>query len=146
MSSTEAATTPSARAVSAEQKRLVQETLALIEPSADHFVQSFYSRLFAVDAKLKPLFKGDIKEQGRKLMGMIRLTVLSLDRLEALMPNLKLLGNAHRLIGVNKRDFDTFEEALIWALEESLKKKFTPEVKDAWSAVYEVLAAIIKGE
>jgi hypothetical protein len=30
----------------------------------------FYDRLFALDASLKPLFRGDMQEQGRKVMTM----------------------------------------------------------------------------
>ena len=146
MSSTEAAAPQPTRALSGNQKRLVQETFALIEPDADRFAVFFYAQLFALDPELRRLFKNDIREQGRKLTGMIRATMRSLDSLEAVLPNLKLLASSHRLIGVTERDFDTFGEALLWALEQNLKNKFTPEVRDAWSAVYEVLAAIVKDE
>ena len=146
MPSLEAAQTASLPALTPEQKHLVQESLAAIEANADHIVQSFYARLFELNPKAKALFKGDLKEQGRKLIGMIRTTIGSLDRLEAIAPNLKLLGNAHRLIGVSDRDYEPFKEALLSTLAQNLKSAFTPKVRDAWSAVFEVFASIMIGK
>ena len=146
MSSSDAAPAlPQPPELTANQKRLVRETLFYIESHADQLAETFYARLFKLDPKLRPLFKGDITEQGRKLIGMIRTTIRSLDRMDEVKPNLQLLGTSHRLIGVMDRDFDTFGEALLWALEQGLKNKFTADVKEAWQAVYAVLAAIVKG-
>jgi hypothetical protein len=49
-----------------QQKVLVQTTFARIAPSADEAAAMFYERLFELDSTLRPLFKGDLREQGRK--------------------------------------------------------------------------------
>ena len=49
-----------------EQKRLVQESFALVAPIADKAGELFYARLFQLDPKLRFLFRVDIREQGRK--------------------------------------------------------------------------------
>lgn len=130
--------------VTPEQKRLVRESFALVEPIADQAAALFYGRLFEIDPALKPLFKGDIKEQGRKLMATIKIAVGSLDRLDTLVPTLKLLGAKHRGSGVEDGQYDTVASALLWTLGQGLKDKFTAEVRDAWVAVYGQLAAVMK--
>ena len=64
-----------------EQKVLVQNSFQKVAPIADTAAELFYNRLFELDPALKPLFKNDIKEQGRKLMKMIGMAVAGLDEL-----------------------------------------------------------------
>jgi hemoglobin-like flavoprotein len=100
--------------------------------------------LFELDPTLRPLFKGDMKEQGRKLMDMITLAVKGLDRPEALLPALAALGRRHADYGVNKHDYETVGEALIWTLEQGLGPSFTPDVREAWEAIYGFIAGSMR--
>jgi hemoglobin-like flavoprotein len=45
---------------------------------------------------------------------------------------------------VRPEHFDTGFAALLWTLAQGLGSTFTSEVRDAWVAVYEVLAATMK--
>jgi hemoglobin-like flavoprotein len=45
---------------------------------------------------------------------------------------------------VSDEHYDTVGAALIWTLEKGLGSAFTPEVKDAWTMVYGVLASTMK--
>src|SRR5215813_9816822 len=54
-----------------EQQHLVRASFAKVTPIADTAAAMFYDRLFAADPTLRPLFKGDMVEQGRLLMTMI---------------------------------------------------------------------------
>ena len=49
-----------------EQVTLVRETWAQVVPIADKAAGLFYGKLFELDPALKPLFKGDMTEQGQK--------------------------------------------------------------------------------
>jgi hemoglobin-like flavoprotein len=118
------------------QKALVQTSFAQVRPIADAAAALFYGRLFELDPTLRPLFKGDMEEQGRKLMEMIGLAVKGLDRPETLLPALAALGRRHAGYGVNERDYETVGEALIWTLEQGLGPSFTPDIRDAWVALY----------
>ncbi|HSD95640.1 MAG TPA: globin family protein [Sulfuricaulis sp.] len=126
------------------QKKLVQSSFAKVAPIAGTAAELFYSKLFALDPALKPLFKGDMKEQGRKLMRMIATAVNGLDRLEALVPAVQDLGQRHVAYGVTASHYDTVGEALLWTLERGLGPDFTSEVKDAWATVYGLLAQVMK--
>jgi methyl-accepting chemotaxis protein len=123
-----------------KQKQLVQESFAKVEPIAEAAAELFYNKLFELDPGLKTLFKTDIKEQGRKLMATLKLAVKGLDNLEKLVPVVQDLGRRHAGYGVQSAHYGTVAEALLWTLEQGLKDDFTPEVKEAWTAVYTILA------
>jgi hemoglobin-like flavoprotein len=122
------------------QKALVQTSFAQVRPIADAAAALFYSRLFELDPKLRSLFKGDMEEQGRKLMEMLGLAVKGLDRPETLLPALTALGRRHAGYGVVEHDYETVGEALLWTLEQGLGPSFTPEVREAWTALYGFVA------
>jgi hemoglobin-like flavoprotein len=126
--------------VSAEEKRLVQETFAKVEPIADAAAELFYNKLFELDPSVRPLFKTDMRQQGRKLMAMIKTAVKGLDNLDKLVPAVQDLGRRHVKYGVKDAHYGTVGAALLWTLEQGLKEDFTPEVKSAWANVYGVLA------
>jgi hemoglobin-like flavoprotein len=126
------------------QKLLVQTTFAKVVPIADTAASLFYGRLFEIDPSLRPLFKGDIVEQGRKLMQMLGVAVTGLDRLDQIVPAVQQLGARHAAYGVKDEHYATVAAALLWTLEQGLGPDFTPEVKDAWTAAYTLLAATMK--
>lgn len=127
-----------------EQAVLVKESWAKVVPISDKAAVLFYGKLFEMDPALKPLFKGNMQEQGAKLMKMINTAVNGLDRLEAIVPAVQELGKRHVGYGVKDEDYDTVGAALLWTLEAGLGDEFTPEVKDAWATVYGVLAGTMK--
>ena len=122
------------------QKELVQMSFEQVRPIADAAAALFYSRLFELDPTLRPLFKGPMEEQGRKLMEVLGLAVKGLDRPEALLPALAALGRRHAGYGVNDPHYETVGEALLWTLEQGLGQSFTPDVREAWAALYKFVA------
>lgn len=130
--------------MTSEQKHLVQTTFAKVAPISDTAAAMFYARLFELDPSLKALFKSDMAEQGRKLMRMIGVAVNGLDRLDDLVPVVQQMGVRHAGYGVKHEHYDTVAVALLWTLERGLGADFTPAVKEAWTAVYGLLASTMK--
>ena len=126
------------------QKVLVQESFAAVAPIADDAAVLFYRRLFELDPSLERMFKGDMTEQRRKLMQMLTAAVKGLDRLDQLVPVVEELGRRHAGYHVQDAHYDTVGAALLWTLEKGLGDAFTPDVKDAWVAVYGLLAGTMK--
>ena len=126
------------------KKRLVQSSFSKVVPIADKAAEIFYNKLFEMDPALKPLFKGDIKEQGAKLMSMIGTAVNGLDNLDSIVPAVQNLGKNHVKYGVEESHYDTVGGALLYTLEKGLGDDFTPDVKDAWTEVYNTLATVMK--
>lgn len=127
-----------------EQKQLVQKSFQELQPIAASAASLFYGRLFELDPKLRFLFKGNMEEQGRKLMQMIGLAVKGLDRLDELLPAVRALGERHATYGVSDEDYETVGAALIWTLEAGLGAAFTSAMKEAWLTVYGLLAGTMK--
>lgn len=126
--------------MSPKQIALVQESFAKVLPIADLAAAMFYNRLFETAPGLKPLFKGDMQQQGKRLMSMIGGAVRKLDDLPGLAPALRDLGRRHAGYGAKREDYATVGGALLWTLEQGLGAAFTDEVRQAWTAVYSVLA------
>ena len=135
---------PAEGPITAKQKELVQSTFAMVAPIAPQAAEIFYNKLFELDPALKPLFKGDITEQGTKLMTMLAAAVKGLDDLGALVPVVQDLGKRHVGYGVTDQMYDTVAAALLGTLETGLGEAWNDEVKDAWVAVYTVLATTMK--
>jgi hemoglobin-like flavoprotein len=123
-----------------EQIAIVQGTWASVVPIKETAAELFYGRLFELDPSLRALFKGDMKEQGRKLMAMVNVAVAGLDRLDTLVPAVKDLGRRHSGYGVKPEHYGTVATALLWTLEKGLGDAFTPAAKEAWTQTYTVLA------
>lgn len=127
-----------------QQITLVQTTWAQVLPIKDQAAELFYGKLFEMDPSVKPLFKGDMKAQGQKLMTMIGTAVAGLTRLDQLVPAVQELGRRHAGYGVKDAHYDTVGAALLWTLETGLGPAFTPETKEAWAATYGALAGVMK--
>lgn len=100
----------------------------------------FYANLFKADPTLKPLFSGDITQQGTKLMQMIGAAVSKLDDLDALRPILRNLGQRHAGYGVRHAHYPIVGAALLQTLAQALGDAFTPPLRAAWAEVYGVIA------
>ena len=127
-----------------EQIKLVQDSFRQVAPIAETAAQLFYARLFELDPNLELLFKGNLSEQGRKLMQMLGVAVNSLDRMDQLLPVVRSLGARHVSYGVRDKDYDTVGQALLWTLRKGLGEAFTPDVEAAWSNVYAALASAMQ--
>ena len=133
-------------AITEAQKKLVQESFAKVEPIADAAAEIFYGKLFQYDPSLQPLFKGDMTEQGKKLMATLKIAVKSLDDLDALVPVLENLAMKHVEYGVKIDDYTPVGNALINTLAEGLGDDFSSECKAAWVEVYKTIALVMRAK
>jgi len=84
-------------------------------------------------------------EQRKKLMQMIGVAVSGLDRVDETLAAVAELGKRHGTYGVTDEHYDSVGAALLWTLEKGLGEQFTPDVKEAWTTVYGLLAGTMKG-
>jgi hemoglobin-like flavoprotein len=130
--------------MNARQVELVQETFAEVQQISSVAAGLFYDKLFELDPALRSLFHGDMVEQGQKLMTMLGVAVTNLNKPEIVLPALKALGARHSGYGVSEAHYETVGTALIWTLERGLGEAFTSEVREAWTAVYTLVAQTMK--
>lgn len=127
-----------------EQRRLVQASWPRIAPHADAVAVAFYDRLFTLDPSLRALFRGSMDSQRDKLMQALTVVVRGLDRLDSIVPVLEGIGRRHADYGVMDAHYGTVGAALLWTLEQGLGDDFTPELRDAWTAAYGLIAGTMQ--
>jgi hemoglobin-like flavoprotein len=119
-----------------EQIAQVQQSFAKVAPMANDAAALFYSRLFEIAPELRPLFRGDMAEQGRKLMATLAIVVHGLTRLDAILPAASALAKRHVGYGVKADHYAPVGAALLWTLERSLGSQWTPDLASAWATAY----------
>ncbi len=126
--------------------KLVQESFAKVTPIADQAAALFYGRLFEIAPQVKPLFRGDMTEQGGKLMATLAVVVNNLDKLGTILPAASGLAKRHVSYGVTADHYPIVGAALLWTLEQGLAAAWTPELASAWGAAYGTLSNFMIGE
>ena len=122
---------------------LVRDTWAQAAALGPQVGALFYAHLFAADPALQPLFKGDMAQQGARLVQMIDAAVGRLDDPGALLPVLQALGRRHAGYGVLPAHYQTVGASLLATLQQGLGAGFTPAVQAAWTEVYGVVAGVM---
>lgn len=130
--------------MNANQIALVQSSFDTVRPIAAEAAEWFYGRLFEADPMLKPLFRGDVSNQGRMLISVMSAAVKGLSDVDALAPVLRSLGARHYRYGVEEEHYVTVGTTLLWMLSQGLGDKFTDEVRAAWTDAYGLIADVMQ--
>jgi nitric oxide dioxygenase len=128
------------------QVKLVQDSFAKVAPISEQAAALFYGRLFEIAPEVRPLFKGDMTEQGRKLMATLAVVVNGLANLDSILPAASALAKRHVGYGVVPGHYAPVGEALLWTLERGLGPVWTQELAAAWVAAYSTLSQFMIGE
>jgi diguanylate cyclase (GGDEF)-like protein len=131
-------------ALTARDVMLVRTSFSLVVPIQDTIASFFYERLFAIAPELRSLFPDDLSGQKGKLMALLATCVGKLHNFSTLAPVVKDLGARHVAYGAKTEHYSMVAEALLWALAKGLGATFTPEIRSAWTKVYNVLAATMQ--
>lgn len=123
---------------------LIRKSFATIEAHGSIAALIFYRHLFELDPALRPLFQGDIEIQAKKLTEMLAALIGLLEHGPTLEAEVEAMGARHAGYGVRGSHYATVGTALLGMLEEVMGSDFTPEVKDAWTALYEAVEILMK--
>ena len=129
-----------------EQVTLIQQSFAKVRPIADQAATLFYGRLFEIAPATRAMFKGDMAEQGRKLMATLGVVVNGLSDLPSVLPAASALAKKHVGYGVTPADYAPVGAALLWTLERGLGPAWTPQLAAAWTAAYTTLSGFMISE
>ena len=122
---------------------MIQASFKKVAPISDVAAGIFYARLFEIAPEVKPMFKGDISEQGKKLMTTLGVVVNGLKDLDKIVPVAQQLAVKHIDYGVKAEHYKPVGEALIYTLDKGLGDDFTPELKEAWIEAYTILSGVM---
>jgi nitric oxide dioxygenase len=122
-----------------EEILLVQQSWLQARPMKQAIAEVFFYRLFDVEPAMREFFEPDLAKPRARLLQMISASVRGLDRLDAMIPILRLLGMRHRMHGVRDDHYAAVGAAWLWTLQKALRAEFTPAVKAAWIKAYGIL-------
>ena len=129
-----------------DQVKAIQESFKKVVPISEQAAALFYGQLFEIAPSVAPLFHGDMKEQGRKLMATLAVVVNGLGDLGSVLPAASVLAKRHVGYGVQAADYAPVGAALLWTLERGLGDQWTPELATAWGEAYSVVSEFMIGE
>ena len=127
-----------------EQVSMVQESFKKVAPIASTAADLFYDRLFEIAPDVRVMFPDDLREQKKKLIGMLGIAVSNLHQLDTIIPAVENLAKRHVGYGVKPEHFQPVGAALLWTLEQGLGADFTPPLKKAWTDTYLTLSGIME--
>lgn len=129
--------------MTSQEITLIKDSFRKLVPFADQAAALFYARLFELDPRFRARFRGDMAEQGRKLMAVIAMAVASLEQPERLIASLRELGAPHLDAGAEPEHHRTVGQALFWTVEKGLGPEFTPAVRAAWTGAYDLVSTTL---
>jgi hemoglobin-like flavoprotein len=121
--------------------RAIRASLPLVRAQLLPASMRFYVNLFAIAPELRPLFRGDINNQGMRFMSTLATIADLVDDPEALAGELDELARAHARVGVRAAHFPPMGSALLVTLGETIGPAFTERLQVAWRAAYDRFAA-----
>jgi len=119
---------------------LIKKSWAYVITNVSEAGNLFYGKLFEKAPEIRTLFKGDIKEQAKKLVAMVSLIVSKADKLDDLQEQIKYLAIRHENYQAQPKYYPIVGDALIETLQEGLGNKWTVEHKTAWIEIYSILS------
>lgn len=138
------------------QIRAVHNSFAKIEPIAQKVGEKFYNRLFAMAPETRKLFPEDMSKQHLAFMNvvaqlvnlhlrsLISLPVTQSANAETAMPSMRKLGKEHAQWGVIPAHFTLMRKSLMDTLAEMLGDELTPDLRDAWTEAFDIMAKVMQ--
>jgi nitric oxide dioxygenase len=128
-----------------QQIALVRQSWAALGPVATEVATDFYTRLFALDARMATLLAhAGVEAQARKFALAMSALVECLHEPERYVPLLARLGRDHTAIGVSERQYRLFGDVLLTTLGSALHPVWNRELHDAWAETYLLVASIMQ--
>ncbi len=126
-----------------KQRQLISESYVYISRREYSTGEMFYNRLFEIAPDLQQLFPDEMKAMRLKFIQTLGNVVTALDFNMDVKAAIEDLGKRHLRYGVQRAHYRAFGQAFLWAIEQVLGERFTPEVKEAWEALYRLLADLM---
>ena len=130
--------------MTADQRRLVRDSVASLREYGDSFALLFYGKLFELDPNSQKLFHNDLALQGRKVMDMLTSVVESLDDFQLMRTRLAELGCKHTEYGVKNEQYELLTTAMLWAIAQALGPDFDAETREAWRLALNAISAAMR--
>jgi hemoglobin-like flavoprotein len=122
-----------------EQTDLIRTSFDSMWPMRSRLAELCYERLFELAPESRGMFPNDMEKQRLKLMDMISALVGALDRRDVFDSLIARSASQHAALGVTPSQYAAFGDALMWSFDRQFGAAFTPELREAWAALYAVV-------
>ncbi len=131
--------------LSAEEKAAIKEVWVQMLIHKKEWGMRFYERLFALYPHMKGLFKGNIEDQGQKLVNVLTLIISKLDKLDHIREEVKALAERHKQYNVKPEYYLPFINLLLSVLSEAMGNQWTETTDRAMRKVmFIMMEAVIE--
>jgi ferredoxin-NADP reductase/hemoglobin-like flavoprotein len=120
--------------------RLILESFALVEDSADKVASHFYALLFLEDPSVRDMFPPMMDSQRDRLLSALVKVVHQAHEPDSLIDYLQQLGRDHRKFGVRPEHYETVGRCLITAMKRFARPGWTPAMDESWAAAFGFVA------
>ncbi|KAB5583403.1 globin-like protein [Coniochaeta sp. 2T2.1] len=127
------------------QIAIVKSTAPVLKVHGEAITTLFYNNLLASTPSLKNIFSITSQTTGRQpraLAGAVLAYATYIDDLPKLQAAVELIAHKHASLQVSAPQYDLVGKYLIEAIGAVLGDAATPEIVDAWTAAYGVLAGV----
>ncbi|OZT74877.1 NO-inducible flavohemoprotein [Vreelandella boliviensis] len=129
-----------------EQEKLINATAPVVAEHLNAITQRFYPLMFARYPEVKPLFNEVHQQSGgqpRALANAVLAYVQLRSEPAQARATLDIVVSKHVSLGILPEQYPIVGECLLAAIGEVLGDAVTPEIADAWGALYNELAALL---
>jgi len=129
--------------LSQETMDIIKSTAPVLEVHGKDITTVFYKRLFESHPELLNIFNQTNQRKGRQQLALantVYAAAVHIENLSEIMPVVKQIAEKHRSLGIKPEHYPIVGENLLKAIKEVLGDAATPEIMDAWTEAYGVLA------
>ncbi|MGX9133902.1 NO-inducible flavohemoprotein [Rummeliibacillus sp. JY-2-4R] len=122
---------------------IIKSTAPVLEVHGKEITTAFYKRLFETHPELLNIFNQTNQRKGRQQLALanaVYAAAVHIENLAEIMPVVKQISEKHRSLGIRPEHYPIVGENLLLAIKEVLGDAATPEIMDAWTEAYGVLA------
>ncbi|CDO91683.1 unnamed protein product [Kluyveromyces dobzhanskii CBS 2104] len=131
--------------LSVNTKNIIKTTIPVLEQHGVAITKTFYSNMLSENPDFLNTFNQVNQKKGRQPTALA-MTVLAaaknVDNLSVLLPTVKQIGHKHRALQIKPEQYDIVGHYLLLAIKEVLGTAATPEIINAWTETYKVIADI----
>lgn len=128
-----------------QQIYLVKQTIPLLESVSTNLTEHFYKRMFRDNPELKDVFNLSHQHSGKQpvaLFNAVAAYAKNIENPSVLKEAVYRIANKHTSFNIQPEHYDIVGHHLIATLNELAGDAFTPEIEDAWTQAYQVLAGL----
>ena len=129
--------------LSQETIDIVKSTVPVLEEHGKTITTVFYKNLFEAHPELLNVFNHANQSKGRQqtaLANTVYAAAANIDNLEAIVPAVVQIAHKHKSLGITPEQYPVVGYHLLGAIKEVLGDAATPEIINAWSEAYGVIA------